>query len=56
MTIIQQSKYAPCPEGWHRFNFKHYREVLNVKAGINARRLKALELEKEFKRTQSIIH
>lgn len=46
MTLQQQSNYGPCPAGWSRFNFDHYRKVVVEKAGENAKQERE-ESEKE---------
>lgn len=54
MTLQQQAKYAPCPEGWSRFNFQHYKKFLYARAGKTWHQLKAavkdLEQEKNYQR------
>lgn len=54
MTIQQQATYAPCPEGWTRFNFNHYRKVVVAKARMLSRQLKAITEEKNYQRPITI--
>jgi len=52
MTLQEKVKYAPCPDGWHRFNFDLY---LKYRA---ARMTRALQQEAQllgvYKRKDSL--
>lgn len=47
MTLQQQAAYGPCPSGWSRFNFDHYRKVMIEKVGENAKKERE-DYEREY--------